>query len=150
MKVMLKADVKSLGKSGEIVTVSDGYARNYLMPRNLAIEANAQVMSEFKAKEQAAKHRAKSELESAEKTAADLNGKTVKLFAKAGQKGRLFGSVTSKEVADELNKSYGTTVDKRKITLPADIKACGTYEASVHLHQGVTAAIFIMVSAIEE
>ena len=96
MKVVLKQDVKGLGKKGELVSVSDGYARNFLFPRNLASEANAQAMSELKNKEQAEKYRIETETAAAKADAAKIEGKTVKVVAKAGQNGKLFGSVTAK------------------------------------------------------
>lgn len=144
MKVILKADVKGLGKKGQLVNASDGYARNFLFPKNLAVEANAQAMSELKNKENAEKFRIATETAEAQKNAGRINGKTIKLTAKAGQNGKLFGSVTSKEVSEKLKAEYGITVDKRKITME-DIKAFGTYEAEVKLYTGISAKIYVMV-----
>ncbi len=145
MKVILKADVKGSGKAGQLVNVSDGYARNFLLPRGLAVEANAQAMNEFKNKEQAAKHHQEMEIKAAKEAAAALAGKTVKISAKAGQGGKLFGSVTSKEVAEALGKQLGVEIDKRKIVMESDIKAFGTYEAEVRLYTGISAAIYVLV-----
>lgn len=145
MKVILKADVKGSGKAGQLVNVSDGYARNFLLPRGLAVEANAQAMNEFKNKEQAAKHHQEMEIKAAKEAAAALAGKTVKISAKAGQGGKLFGSVTSKEVAEALGKQLGVEIDKRKIAMESDIKAFGTYEAEVRLYTGISAAIYVLV-----
>ncbi|WP_411676615.1 50S ribosomal protein L9 [Caproicibacter sp.] len=145
MKVVLLQDVKGSGKRGELIQVSDGYARNFLLPRKLAKEANAQVMSELKSAESAKKWRIQKETEDAQAAAASISGKTVRLFAKAGQGGRLFGSITAKEVADELKKSFHVDVDKRKVALDGDIRAFGTYECEVKLYSGVTAKIYVLV-----
>lgn len=145
MKVVLLQDVKGTGKKGELVQVSDGYARNFLLPRKLAKEANAQVMSELKSAESARKWRIQKETEEAQAAAASIKGKTIRLFAKAGQGGRLFGSITSKEIAEELKKSFNVNVDKRKIVLDGDIRAFGTYECEVKLYTGVSAKIYVLV-----
>lgn len=145
MKVVLKQDVKSLGKKGELVTVSDGYARNFLFPRNLASEANAQAMSELKNKEQAEKYRIDTETAKAKADAAEIEGKTVKIAAKAGQNGKLFGSVTAKEISAQINADFGVSIDKRKIDVD-DIKSFGTYPVSVRLNHGVTATLFVSVT----
>ncbi len=144
MKVILKQDVKSLGKKGELVNTSDGYARNFLFPRGLAIEANAQAMSEFKNKEDSEKFRIKTETENAKASAEKIKGKTIRFSLPAGQGGRLFGSVTTKEIAERIKKEFGITVDKKKISV-SDIKAYGTYTAEVKLYQGITAEIFVFV-----
>lgn len=146
MKVVLMADVKGSGKKGELVTVSDGYARNYLFPRNLAKEANAQAMNELRNREESIRFKIETEKKNAQQTADAINGKTVKLTAKAGQGGRLFGAVTAKEIAEELKRSFHVEVDKRKIDLDNDIKAFGTYECEVKLYNGITAKIYAMVS----
>lgn len=144
MKVILKADVKGLGKKGQLVNASDGYARNFLFPKNLAVEANAQAMSELKNKENAEKFRIATETAAAQKNAERISGKTIKLTAKAGQSGKLFGSITSKEVSEKLKAEYDITVDKRKISME-DIKAFGTFEAEVKLYTGISAKIYVMV-----
>ncbi len=144
MKVVLKQDVKALGKKGELVTVSDGYARNFLFPRNLASEANAQAMSELKNKEQAEKYRIETETAAAKAAAAKIQGKTVKVVAKAGQNGKLFGSVTSKEVAAQIKTDFGVELDKRKVDVE-DIKSFGTYPVTVKLNHGVTASLYVQV-----
>lgn len=144
MQVILKADVKGLGKKGEKVTVSDGYARNYLIPRQLAAELNAQLVTELKNKEAAEAHKEEQELKAAEEHKEKLSGKTLKITAKAGQGGKLFGSVTAKEIAAEIKNQFGIDVDKRKITVE-DIKAFGTYEIDVKIHTKVTASLYITV-----
>lgn len=145
MKVILQQDVKSLGKKGELVTTSDGYARNYLFPRNLAIEANSQAMTELKNREDSKKHKIAVETENAKKAADQISGRAIKIKAKAGQGGRIFGSVTAKEIAEHIKKEMGIDIDKRKITV-SDIKAFGSYPATVKLYQGVTADFTVMVS----
>ena len=145
MKVILKQDVKGQGKKGELVNVSDGYARNFLFPRGLAVEADAQAMNDLKNREEAAKYRDDMEKKSAQAAAGLLTGKTLKLTAKAGQGGRLFGSVTTKEVAEELKKQFGLDIEKRKIAM-ADIKAYGSYEAEIKFSHGITAKLTVIVS----
>ena len=144
MKVILKQDVKSLGKKGELVNTSDGYARNYLFPRGLASEANAQAMSELKNKEDAEKYRIKVETQKAQEACNKIKGQTIKFSLAAGQGGRLFGSVTTKEIAEKISKEFGINVDKKKITVD-DIKAYGTYTAEVKLYQNITAEVFVFV-----
>ncbi len=144
MKVILKQDVKGLGKKGELVNTSDGYARNFLFPRKLASEANAQAMSEMKNKENAEKFRIETETKAAKDTAARISGKTIKITAKAGQNGKLFGSVTSKEIAEKLKETFSIDVDKRKIAVD-DIKQFGTYEFEVKLYQGISAKLYVSV-----
>ncbi len=145
MKVVLLQDVKSLGKKGELVNVSDGYARNFLFPRKLAGEANSQAMSELKNRENAEKHRLAVELENSKKFAESIEGKTVKITAKAGANGKLFGSVTTKDIADAVSKQYSVNVDRHKI-IAEDIKNCGTYPAEIKFPQGITANIFVLVT----
>jgi large subunit ribosomal protein L9 len=145
MKVVLLADVKGTGKKGELVNVSDGFARNYLFPRKLAKEANTQVMNEIKSAEEAREFHIRKETEDARKIADEINGKTLKLKAKSGQGGKLFGSITSKEIAEELKRSFHIDIDKRKIALNSEIKAYGTYECELKLYTGVSAKIFVSV-----
>ena len=127
MKVVLLADVKGSGKKGELVNVSDGYARNFLFPKKLAKEANAQALNELKNAEESKAFKIKQETEAAQASADKINGKSVSILAKAGQGGKLFGSVTAKEIAEAIKKQYGVDVDKRKIDTKGDMKAFGTY-----------------------
>ena len=143
MKVVLLQDVKSIGKKGELVNVSDGYARNFLLPRKLAKEANA--MNELKNAEAAKEYKIKTETEQAQKNADALSGKTLKIYGKAGQGGKLFGSVTAKEIAEEIGKQFGVEVEKRKIVLENDIKAFGTYNFDVKFYSGITATLSVAV-----
>ena len=144
MKVILKQDVKGLGKKGELVNESDGYARNFLFPKGLAAEANAQAMSEFKNKQQAEKYRIETETAAAKAAAERISGKTIHITAKAGQNGKLFGSVTSKEIAEKVKAEFGIETDKRKIIVD-DIKQFGTYEFEIKLYQGISAKLYVMV-----
>ena len=145
MKVILNQDVKGLGKKGELVNTSDGYARNFLFPRKLAAEANSQAMTELQNRENSKKHKIAVETQEAKDAAAKIEGKIIKVTAKAGQGGRLFGSVTSKEIAAEMKNQFGIDIDRRMITVN-DIKAFGTYPATVKLYQGVTAEFKVAVS----
>ena len=145
MKVVLLQDVKSIGKKGELVNVSDGYARNFLLPRKLANEANAQAMNELKNAEAAREYKIKTETENAQKNASALSGKTLKIYAKPGQGGKIFGSVTAKELAEEIKRQFGIEVDKRKVVLPMDIKAFGTYNFDVKFYAGITATMSVAV-----
>ncbi len=145
MKVILKQDVKGQGKAGELVNVSDGYARNFLFPRDLAMLADAQAMSELRNRQESKEYHAKVEKQAALDAANALKDAVIKISAKAGAAGRLFGSVTTKEVADALDKQMNIKVDKRKITME-DIKAFGSYPAEVKLHTGVVAKITVTVS----
>ena len=145
MKVILKQDVKGQGKKGELVSVSDGYARNFLFPRDLAMPADAQAMNELKNKESAAVFHQQEEKKAALAVAELLKDKTLTVKARAGQNGKLFGSVTTKEIAEELKKQFDVTLDKRKIVM-ADIKAFGGYTAELKLPQGVTGKLTVLVT----
>ncbi len=145
MEVILKSDVKGLGKKGEKANVSDGYARNFLFPRGLAAEANAQLISEMKNKQSSEQYRAEEELKAAKRNAEAISGKTVVMKAKGGANGKLFGSVTAKEIAVAVSKEFNVSVDKRKIAVD-DIKAFGTYNAEVKLHPKVTASFKVQIT----
>ncbi len=145
MKVILLQDIKSLGKKGELVEASDGYARNYLFPRKLAREANAQAMNEYKNAENSKNYKIATQKAQAEQQKKILEGKKFVMTAKAGQGGRLFGSITAKQVAEEIKKQYSISVDKRKVELECDIKEYGTYKAEVKLYTGISAHIDVQV-----
>lgn len=144
MKVILLADVKAKGKKGDLINVPDGYARNFLFPKNLAVEADNAALSEMKSQKDAAEHHRKEEIAAAQALADKLNGKTVVLSAKAGSSGRLFGSITSKEIADEINRAFSVSIDKKKLSV-ADIKNFGEYTAQLKLYQGISAKINVKV-----
>jgi large subunit ribosomal protein L9 len=145
MKVILQQDVQGSGKKGELVNVSDGYAKNFLIKKGLAIAATPQAMNEMKARQASLDRKTQVETDAAKATAANIGEKTIKIMAKAGVGGKLFGSVTSKEIADELKKQLGIEIDRRKISLDEDIKAFGTYTAEVKLYPGVVAKVYVMV-----
>lgn len=145
MKVILKQDVKGLGKKGELVNASDGYARNFLFKKNLAIEADAQNLTELKNAEASKQHKIDLEIKAANGYKDKLEGQIIRMTAKAGQNGKLFGSVTAKDIAAHITKEFSVKVDKRKITVD-DIKAFGTYNAEVKLYNGIVATVKVQVS----
>ena len=145
MKVILQQDVKNLGKKGDLVNASDGYARNFLFPKGLAIEANSSAMNDFNNKEASKKFHKAEEIKAAQADAAKLDGKTFKLTAKAGANGKLFGSVTSKDVSKKIKDELGIDIDKRKIVMP-DVKAFGTVQAEIKVYQGISAKVVVQVS----
>jgi len=149
MKVVLKADVKGTGKKDELVNVSDGYARNYLIPRGLAVVADASALSVIKSKNEAQEHHKMVELDNAKSISSIINGNSVKIEAKAGANGKLYGSITSKEIAVAIKEQYKVDIDKRKIELAEDIKSYGTYNAKVKVYNGVSADIKVIVSEIK-
>ena len=144
MKVILTQDVKGSGKKGEMINAADGYARNFLLPKGLAIEANNQAIGELKAKEASKQHKIQVEKEAAMASAKQLEGKKVIVKAKAGSNGKLFGSVTTKEIADAIAAQYKVTVDKKKISVN-EIKAFGSYTAEVKLYTGISAKVTVEV-----
>jgi len=145
MKVILKADVKGLGKKGNLVNASDGYARNFLIPKNLAAPADAQNVTEMKNAQAAKQYKYETEKAQAEGFAGAISGKTLQFSCKAGAGGKMYGSVTAKDVAAKIKSELSVNVDKRKVSVP-DIKAFGTYTATVKLFQGVTAEVKVQVS----
>lgn len=145
MKVVLLQDVKSLGKKGELVNASDGYARNFLFPKNLAKPANAQAMNELKNAEQSLKYKKETETAAAQQAKASLEGSKFVIKAKAGESGKLFGSITAKEISAEIKRQKSLDVDKRKIVLKGDIKTVGEYEAEIKLYSGISANVTIAV-----
>ncbi|ADH61923.1 ribosomal protein L9 [Thermoanaerobacter mathranii subsp. mathranii str. A3] len=146
MKVILVKDVKNIGKAGEIVNVSDGYGRNYLLPRGLAIEATESNIKVLNEKKKAEEKKRQQELEEAKKLAQDLSNISLVLKVKAGENGKLFGSVTSKDVEKAL-KEKGFDIDKKKISFDESIKTTGTYYVDIKLYQGVTAKMKVDVVA---
>ncbi len=145
MKVVLTQDVKSQGKKGQLINVSDGYARNFLIPKGLAIIADNKALNEIKGREAAEAHKKEVELQNAKDTAAKLEGIIVKFKGKAGVDGRLYGSVTSKDIAEELQKQADITVDKRKILLDDALKTFGTHTVDVKLHTEVVGKINVLI-----
>ncbi len=146
MKVILTQDVKSQGKKGQLIDVSDGYAKNFLFPKGLAIAAGAKEMNELKNKESAERYKIETERQEARDLAARLEGVVVKITATAGAEGKLYGSVTSMEIADTLSAQYGITIDKRKIVMNEQIKAFGSYVFDVKLYAEVTGKLNVIVT----
>lgn len=147
MKVILKERIKNLGEKDEIVEVKDGYARNYLIPRGLAEEASAGNIEMAKSRKKAEEVRQQKEKAEAEKLAKKLDGVMVEIKAKAGESGKLFGSITSMDIADALNKSFGLNVDRKKIILEEPIKSIGESTVEVRLYPGVTTRLQIKVTS---
>lgn len=146
MKVILTADVKGQGKKDQLVEVSDGYARNFLLPRKLAIPADNKAINEMKNKEASRQHKIDVERAAAKETAEKLAAIVLKFRIAAGADGHLYGSVTAKEIAEKLEKEYGVIVDKRKIAVPAPIKAYGSYDLDVRLYTDVSGKIHLIVT----
>ena len=145
MKVIFLQDVKGSGKKGEVKTVADGYARNMLLPKGYAVEATAKNMNLLEGQKASAQHKIDLEIPAAKEAAAKVKGKKVKISAKAGSNGKLFGSVTAGNVADALNEQFGVKVDKKKIALSTDIKNFGSYTAVIKFYNGITETIDIDV-----
>ena len=145
MKVVLTADVKGQGKKNDIVEVSDGYARNFLFPRKLAVEATNKVLNEIKGQNEARQHRLEVELAEARALAAKLDTLLIKIHATSGADGRLYGSITAKDIAEQLEKDYGIALDKRKIVLANPIRAYGQYDPDVKLYTDVTGKLHVLV-----
>lgn len=145
MKVLLLKDVKGSGKSGQIVDVSDGYARNFLIPKGLAAAASAETINASRISQEAQAHRKAEQQKRAKELADSMSGLTVKVYAKAGDNGRLFGSITVKEIADALKAQYDIDVDKKKITLGEPIKSTGIIEASAHMYEKTDAKFKVEV-----
>lgn len=145
MKVILLSDVKGSGKKGDLINVSDGYARNCLLPKKLAQEATPQALNELNNAKKAMQYKIEEDIKKAKKEAATIDGKSIKIVAKAGNGGRLFGSITAKEIAAEVEKNYKIQIDKKKISLKSEIKNLGAYEFDVKLYNGVKAKMTVMV-----
>lgn len=147
MKVILQQEVKKLGKAGEILEVSEGYARNFLLPKKLAIPATSTNINAAQQKKASDQRKAAQANDEARVMAAQLSKVSVKLAVKLGEGGKLFGSVTAKDVADALKEQYGIDMDKRKIEIKEAIKALGTYPVTVRLHPEIAAKIELVVTA---
>ncbi|MBR6771473.1 MAG: 50S ribosomal protein L9 [Lachnospiraceae bacterium] len=145
MKIILLEDVKSLGKKGQIVEVSDGYAKNFILPKKLGVEANNKNMNDLKLQKANEEKIAKEQLEAAQAFAAEMETKEVIVFIKAGEGGKTFGSVSSKEIAAAAKEQCGMEIDKKKIQLPEALKSLGVYEVAVKLHPKVTATLKVKV-----
>ena len=137
MKVILKDNIKGVGKKDEVINASDGYARNFLLPKGLAVEATNENMSKLKAKEESKAYKKEQEREEAKKIAKKLEGIQLKVPVKAGENGKIFGGVSAKEIADLLKSNYGIEVDKKKIDLKETIKTLGLRTVTIKLYDGV-------------
>ena len=145
MKVILTQDVKGQGKKGDMINVSDGYARNFLLPKGLATEATKSAINEMKGKADAKAYREEKELEAAKELAAKIEAVSVTIESKSGDNGKLFGSITSGDIADALKMQGHIVVDKKKIVLHDPIKSVGEYSLSVKVHAGVSATLKVTV-----
>ena len=148
MKVILIQDVKSLGKKGQIVEINDGYARNFVLPKKLGLEATPKNLNDLKLKKQNDEKVAAENLAEAKAMAEKLAGLTVKTAVKVGEGGKTFGSVSSKEISEELEKQYNVKIDKKKIVVKDPIKAVGNYTVAVKLHPEVTGELKVTVAGI--
>ncbi len=144
MEVILNQDIKELGKKGQKVNVAEGYARNFLLPRKLAVEVNAQAINEMKNRESSKQHKIDVEKSAANEASKKLTDKIVRVTAKAGSGGRLFGSVTAKDVSEAIKEQFGLDIDKRKLVCP-EMKNFGTYNCEVKLYSGITASIKVSI-----
>ena len=147
MKVIFIQDVKGQGKKGEEKNIADGYARNFLLPRGLAIEATAANLNNLKGQKQSEAYRKEQDMKAAEEIKSKLEKITVKITAKAGEGGKLFGSVTTKDIADALKVQHGIDIDKRKIVLDSDIKTTGEAVADAKLYPQITGKIKVCITA---
>ena len=145
MKVILKADIKGVGKADEIINANDGYARNFLFPKNLAVEANDGNLAKLKAKKDSQSFKKAEEKAKAEKIAEKLKNITLVLKVKAGENGKIFGGVTSKEIAESLNKEHKIQIDKKKINLTETIKVLGKFSVEIKLYEGVVAKLLLSI-----
>ncbi len=145
MKVILKENIKGVGKKDEIINASDGYARNFLFPKNLAVEANAENMSKLKAKQDANQFKKDVEKEEAKEIAKKLSEINLKIQVKAGDNGKIFGGVSSKEISENLEKVYNIKIDKKKIELKETIKTLGTKNVNIKLYEGVVGTLKIEI-----
>ncbi|MGN6715155.1 50S ribosomal protein L9 [Anaerocolumna jejuensis] len=146
MQIILTQDVKALGKKGEMVNVSDGYARNFILPKKLGLEANAKNLNDLKLQKAAEEKRQKEILEEARALGKELESKTLEVKIKTGEGGRTFGSISSKEITQELKSQYALDIDKKKLQINDPIKTLGTHTVPVKLHPQVTAELKVKVS----
>ena len=147
MKVILLEDVKSLGKKGEIVNVNDGYARNFILPKKLGLEATSNNLNDLKLQKQNDEKVAQEKLDAAKALAEEIKEKSITVKIQAGVEGKVFGSISSKEIATEAKKQLNMDIDKKKIVIPDAIKSLGTYNVNIKLHKDVTATLTVKVEA---
>ena len=147
MKVILLSDIKGVGKKDQVIEASDGYARNFLFPKKLAVEANSTNMNNLKAKQESNQYRKDVEKQEAQKIAEKLKGIMLKVRVKAGENGKIFGGVTSKEISEGLKKDYNIVIDKKKIMLADTVKTLGTITVDIKLYEGVTGKLKVDIIA---
>ena len=147
MKVILMQDIKGVGKKDEIINANDGYARNFLFPKKLAVEANSSNMAKLKGKQDSANFKKEQEKEAANKIKEKLSKIELKITVKAGENGKIFGSITSKEIATELEKQYNIEIDKKKILLKEAIKETGILNVEIKLYEGIIGKLKINITA---
>ena len=145
MKVILKSDIKGVGKKDEVINASDGYARNFLLPKNLAVEANSENMSKLKSKQDANAYKKGQEKEEAKKTADKLSKILLKVPVKSGENGKIFGGVSAKEISELLKSEYKIEIDKKKIEVKETIKTLGTRTITIKLYEGIVGSLKIDV-----
>lgn len=147
MKVILKSDIKGVGKKDQIINANDGYARNFLFPKNLAVEANNENLAKLKAKQDGESFHKAQELEQAKKQAEQIGRINVIIKVKAGENGKIFGGVTAKEIAEALKKEHKLDIDKKKINLQETIKTLGRFIVEIRLYEGVIAKLAVNIEA---
>lgn len=147
MKVILTQDVKSQGKKGDVINVSDGYAKNFLIKKGLAVAANNENMNILKQKNASEEHKRQVELDNAKELKSKIDLKEIVITTKTGEGGKLFGSITSMDIADAVKKGLGIEIDKRKVLLKDNIKTAGIYEVEIKLHKDVSAKIKVNIKA---
>lgn len=150
MKVVLLQDVRGSGKKGQIVKVSDGYAKNYLLPKKLAKEADSQSLNELKGQQQASEYKVELEKAEAEKIYGIINGQSLSISAASGEGQKMFGSVTAKDICKEISSKYDVNVNKKKVFLEQDIKAFGRYTCEIKLFSGIVANVYVNVVPIDK
>ena len=147
MKVILAQDIKSVGKKGQIIDASDGYARNYLLPKKLAVIADATNLNELKTKQEANKYKKYMSMANAKELSEKMKNFVLNFKIKAGENGKTFGSVTAKDIADELNRKYYVEVDKKKVCLSDSIKSLGVYNIEIKLFEGISGIVKVVVES---
>lgn len=146
MRVILNKDVKGTGKKGDVVEVSDGFARNFLLKNNVAVEASSEALNEVNQRKSSEQHKKEIEIQNAKDLAKKIEGVTVQLKGKPGKEGRLFGAITSKDIAEKLKKDHGITLDKKKIELDSSIKTLGVYNLTVKVYPEIVAKLKVQIT----
>ena len=147
MKVILLDNIKGVGKKDQIINASDGYARNFLFPKKLAVEANNENLAKLKAQNESKAFKKETEKNEASQIAEKINKITLKITVKAGENGQIFGGVTAKEIAESLKNEYKIEIDKKKVALPETIKNIGTYTVDIKLYEGIVAKLQVKIEA---